>query len=99
MTAQATEWSDLLRRIIEDVWTQYGPFAALLFVLLLAHLFLFHRMYRHRLADKDAEITRLVASRDQLQEAVLKTRLSSDPKIPVSPAAGKTPQEAPDEHS
>ena len=78
MQQVSSGWADLLRRIIEDVWTPYGPFAALLFLLLALYVYQFHRMYERRLEDKNAEITRLVENRNKLQDVILRERLSSD---------------------
>ena len=77
MQDEIAEWSELLRTIVEEILARYGPFAALLIVLFIAHVFLMHRLYGARLQDKDSEISRLATERNRLQDLILKRRLTS----------------------
>jgi hypothetical protein len=70
----------LFVELIKDVWLQYGPFSALLLLLILFHTAYTHRLWTGRLKDKDKEIDRLVVERNRLQEVFLQKRLSSKGK-------------------
>lgn len=64
---------------------EYGPAVVLL---VLAVMFLEWRLYRSydaRLKDKDAEIKRVTAERDRLQDIILKNRRSTE-----KPKGGKS---------
>jgi membrane protein implicated in regulation of membrane protease activity len=63
--------------LIKDIWAQYGPFAALLILLVTFHATYTHRLWTARLRDKDKEIDRLVGERDRLQDTVIQKRISS----------------------
>lgn len=68
---------DLFLQVVTDIWNKYGPFAALLILLIVAFEYRMTQLWRERLADKDREIERLVKERNKLQDVVLKNRLSS----------------------
>lgn len=77
MQAEIVKWSELLRTIVEETLERYGPFAALLVALFILHVVLMHKLYGARLADKDREIKRIADERTQLQNLILKNRLTS----------------------
>lgn len=68
---------DLFIQIVTDIWHRYGPFAALLVLLIVAYEWRMTSLWKGRLADKDREIERLVSERDRLLDVILKKRLSS----------------------
>jgi len=67
-------------RLLNDVWEKYGPFAALLILMVIWYNWHITRLWKGRLADKDKEIERLVAERDRLQDAILSDRQTSKKK-------------------
>lgn len=71
------EWSKLIVRILQDVWAKYGPFAALLIIVVFGYQYVLWKVWTARLADKDAEIERCVQARNRLEDLVLKNRRSS----------------------
>jgi hypothetical protein len=68
---------ELLVGLIKDVWEKYGPFAALLVLLVVFYTSYIHRLWTARLRDKDKEIDRLVEARNRLQDAVIQKRLTT----------------------
>jgi len=79
-TPEAQAWERLGRHLVEDVWHKYGPFAALLIVVLVIFIAAAFWLVRQLLLAKDQEIERLVAERNRLQEAVLAHRSSTNKK-------------------
>ena len=68
---------ELLVGIIQDIWDKYGPFAALLVLMVLFHTVYINRLWTARLKDKDKEIDRLVEERNRLQDSIIQKRLTS----------------------
>jgi len=70
-------WSNLFYEIVADVWHKYGPFAALLVLIVMAYETAMTKLWMARIKDKDGEIERLVKERNRLQDVIVKRRLSS----------------------
>lgn len=66
--------------IVQAIWLKYGPFAALLIIVVATYQYLLWRVWTARLKDKNAEIDRIAKSRNRLEDAILKNRRSSKRK-------------------
>lgn len=71
------EASNLFFEIVRAIWQKYGPFAALLVLVVATYQYLLWKVWTGRLRDKDAEIERVVKSRNRLEDVLLKNRRSS----------------------
>lgn len=74
------QWWSLFQELLRDVWAKYGPFAALLILVVVGYNYYVHKLWSARLKDKEAEVDRLVAERDRLHDIILPGRLSSGGK-------------------
>jgi hypothetical protein len=68
---------ELFREAFRAILTEYGGFAAFM-VLMIAYLeWSRDRLWQGRLADKDKEIDRLAKERNELQDIILRKRITS----------------------
>ena len=74
------EWWTALLAALTDLGEKYGPFSVLLILFLVFFVWYTHRLWTARLNDKNAEIERLVAERNRLQDIILSKRLTTGDK-------------------
>ncbi len=72
------QWLAFSRDIVRDIWDKYGPFAALLILVVGGYNYYIHKLWTARIRDKNQEIERLVTERNRIQDIVIPGRLSSE---------------------